>query len=212
MTLTLIGKKEGMTQVFDKNGNLVVCTVISASPNVVSQIKSVENDGYQAVQLGGYVVPEKKLKRLKKPQKGHFSKTKTKPCKYLKESRIENADEYKIGQEIDLAYFEEVEFVDVKGVSKGKGFQGVMKLHGYSGGPAAHGSGFHRTAGSTGMRSTPGRSLPGGKRASRMGCDKMTTQNLRVVGVDIKNQVILVKGAVPGSRGSVVYIQKAKKK
>ena len=123
---------------------------------------------------------------------------------------MENVEEYQVGQQIDVGLFANVKFVDIEGVSKGKGFQGVIKLHGFAGGPAAHGSGFHRHAGSTGMRSTPGRCFPNGKRASRMGGDRQTVQNLRVVAV--KGNLLLVEGAVPGARSGIVYISQAKKR
>ncbi len=209
MSLNLIGKKKGMTQVFDEEGRLVVCTVISAEPNMITSIKSKEKNGYTGVQLGAFKVSEKKLK---KPIRGFFAKSKVSPCSHLTESRVENIDEFQSGSEVSLSYFNDVKYVDIIGTSKGKGFQGVMKLHGFKGGPAAHGSGFHRSAGSTGMRSTPGRSFPGGKRASRMGGERKTVQNLKVIMVDEANNVLIVQGAIPGSRGSNVYISKAKKK
>lgn len=210
MPLTLIGQKKGMTQVFDKDGKVVVCTVILAEPNMVLQIKRKPEDGYDSIQLGGVPMTKSQAARAKKPIKGHFAKADVAPCKEILESRLDTTDEYKVGQKLDLSIFSEVKFVDIEGVSKGKGFQGVMKKYNMSGGPAAHGSGFHRHMGSTGMRSTPGRCFPGGKRASRMGGDKKTVQNLRVVAV--KGNVLLVEGAVPGAPGGTVYIRKAKKK
>ena len=212
MSLNLLGKKKGMTRVFDENGNLVVCTVIEAEPNVVVQLKNQETDGYQAIQLGGIKVPDSKKKNVTKPLIGHFAKAKVEPRRHLLESRVENLDEYEAGKEIGLDYFSETEFVDVIGTSKGKGFQGVMKRHGFAGGPAAHGSGFHRTAGSTGMRSTPGRCLPGRKMAGQMGSKRSISMNLKIVKIDAEKHVLLVKGAVPGSRNSLVYIRKSIKK
>lgn len=210
MSLTFIGQKKGMAQVFDQDGKLVVCTVILAEPNTVVQIKRKESDGYNAIKLGGLRMNKSEAARAKKPHKGQFTKTQTDPCRVLRESRIEEVDQYQIGQQIDAGVFADVKFVDVEGVSKGKGYQGVIKLHGFAGGPGAHGSGFHRHAGSTGMRSTPGRCFPNGKRASRMGGDRQTVQNLRVVAV--KGNILLVEGAVPGSRSGIVYIRKAKKR
>ncbi len=212
MSLRLIGKKIGMSQFFDKNGNVIACTVIQALPNIVTQIKRKEEDGYNAIQLGAVPVPEKRQKKMAKPQFGHFTKVKVTPCKYLAESNIEDVQHFQIGQEINVKYFSGSQFLDIAGESKGKGYQGVMKLHGFSGGRASHGSGFHRHGGSTGMRTTPGRCFPGGKRASQMGRDNITVQNLTLLDIDEKNNLILVKGAVPGCRGSVVYLSKSKKK
>ena len=210
MSLTLTGQKKGMTQVFDEQGKVVVCTVIQVDPNPVVQIKSAEKDGYGAIQLAGVPLTKSRARNQTKPIKGHFAKAGVESHRCLKESRVGDAEQYQIGQLLDLSLFNGVQFVDVQAVSKGKGFQGVMKLHGFSGGPAAHGSGFHRHAGSTGQRTTPGRCFPNGKRASRMGGDLKTVQNLKVVA--IKGNLILVKGAVPGSRNTVVRLSRAVKK
>lgn len=212
MTLKLMGKKMGMTRIFDQNGNSIVCTVIAAEPNVVVQVKDEGKDGYKAIQLGAIKVPESKKKNISKPLVGHFARAKVEPRRHLLESRIENADEYQLGQEIGVDYFSDAEFVDVCGTSKGKGFQGVIKRHGFAGGPAAHGSGFHRVGGSTGMRSTPGRNFLGTKKAGHMGAEKVTVENLKIVRIDPEKQVILVKGAVPGANNSLVYIRKSIKK
>lgn len=210
MSLTLIGQKKGMAQVFDQDGKLIVCTVILAEPNTILQIKRKETHGYNGVQVGGLPMTKSQAARASKPMKGHFAKTQTDPCLVIRESRLDEVDQYQVGQKLDASIFADVKFVDVEGVSKGKGFQGVIKLHKMSGGPGAHGSGFHRHAGSTGMRSTPGRCFPNGPRASRMGGDRQTVQNLRVVA--IKGNLLLVEGAVPGARSGVVYIRKAKKR
>lgn len=209
MTLTFIGQKKGMTQVFDQEGKLVVCTVILAEPNTVLQIKRKETHGYNGLQLGGIPMTESQKRRLNKPLKGHFGKVQAEPCSVIHESRIDDVDAYQIGQKIDANLFADAGFVDIEGVSKGKGFQGVIKLHNMAGGPGAHGSGFHRHMGSTGMRTTPGRCFPNGKRASRMGGDRQTVQNLRVVAV--QGNVLLVEGAVPGARSGIVYITISKK-
>ena len=208
MSLTLIGKKKTMLQVFDKNGCIVVATAICIEPNVVVQIKTKNKDGYNAVQLAA-----EKSKNMTKPLKGHFAKSSIDPKRYLKESRVEKVEEFQIGQQIDVGYFSEGNFVDVQGMSKGKGYQGVMKLHGFRGGPASHGASlFHRHAGSTGMRSTPGRCLPGGKRASRMGGDTTTVQSLQVLYIDTQNNLLIVKGAIPGSQESQIFVTLANKK
>jgi large subunit ribosomal protein L3 len=211
MPLTLIGQKKGMTQVFDKEGKLVVCTVILAKPNTVLQIKRKEQkDGYNGIKLAGVPMTTAQAARADKPTKGIFAKVQAESCRVIHESRLDEVDQYQVGQKLDASVLADAKFVDVEGVSKGKGFQGVMKKFNMAGGPGAHGSGFHRHMGSTGMRSTPGRCFPGGKRASRMGGDRKTVQNLRLVAV--KGDLILVEGAVPGAPNGIVYIRKAKKK
>jgi large subunit ribosomal protein L3 len=211
----LMGRKRGMTQLFDQAGKRIVCTVIEVEPNVVSQVKNSHRDGYEAVQVGFEQVRacnEKGRKRVTKPLQGHFEKAGI-PCqRFLQEFRVGDASRFSVGESFALSLFEGTTFVDVTAVSKGKGFQGVMKLHGFAGGPASHGSGFHRTAGSTGMRSTPGRCLPGGKRASRMGGKKKTVQNLRIFKLIPEKNLILVQGAVPGHRGALVTLSEAVKK
>ena len=209
MSLTLIGQKKGMAQVFDKDGKLVVCTVILTEPNTVLQIKRKDTHGYNGIQIAGVPLSKAGAERMSKPLKGHYAKLGAEACRVIRESRVENVDDYQVGQKLDATLFGDG-YVDVEGVSKGKGFQGVMKLFNMSGGPAAHGSGFHRHMGSTGMRSTPGRCFPGGKRASRMGGDQKTVQNLRVVAV--KGNVLLVAGAVPGANNGIVYISQSTKK
>lgn len=212
MSLKFMGKKEGMTRLFDEKGNVVVCTVIRAEPHVVVQVKGQDNDGYSAVQLGAFKVKESKMRNVSKPLKGHFGTAKTEPRNHLCESRLEKSEEYSLGQEISIDYFRDISYVDVIGISKGKGHQGVIKRHHFAGGPAAHGSGFHRHGGSTGMRSSPGRCLPGQKKSGRMGAERVTMANLKIFKVDSEKGVILVEGSIPGARGGLVYIQKAKKK
>ena len=216
MTFTMKGKKEGMTQTFDEAGNIVPCTVIHAEPNVITQIKTKENDGYEAIQLGYdeiTVKDERTLpKRVSKPLLGHFKKAQTKPCRVLFESKGDAASSYQVGQTFTLALFKEVSHIDVRAVSKGKGYQGVIKRFHFAGGPAAHGSGFHRHGGSMGMRTTPGRTFPGFKKAGRMGGVEVTVQNLRVVAIDEERNLIVVEGAIPGHRGSVVTLSPAIKK
>lgn len=216
MALKLKGKKRGMTQLFDEKGTLMPCTVIELEPNVIAQIKTKENDGYVALQLGSDKIttkdPRTLNRRLHKPQLGHYAKNSIAPRRSLHETRIEKADDYAIGQELGVELFNEIEHIDVTAISKGKGYQGVMKLHNFAGGPASHGSGFHRHAGSTGMRSTPGRCLKGGPRASHMGSEQVTVQNLKVVKIDKENNLIIVKGQVPGPRNGSVSIAPAVKK
>ncbi len=212
MTLKFLGKKEGMTQVYDDKGKLVVCTVIALEPNMVAQIKTKEKDGYNALQLAGFKVPPSKVKNISSPLRGHFKKAGMDPRKALLETRLDNLEGYAVGQEIDCSIFAQTAWVDVSAVSKGKGYQGVMKRYNYRGGPAAHGSGFHRHGGSTGMRTSPGRCLPGTKKAGRMGGERVTVQSLRVIRVDREKNYMLVEGAVPGARGAALEVQRAEKK
>ncbi|MEI8365068.1 MAG: 50S ribosomal protein L3 [Parachlamydiaceae bacterium] len=214
--ITLMGKKRGMTQFFDEKGNAVACTVIEAEPNVVTQVKTERNDGYNAIQLGFEKItvndPRTMANRCTKPLRGHYQKAGVDPRRYLGETRLASVEGYTNGQEISVSEFADVGFVDARAMSKGKGFQGVMKKFHFAGGPASHGSGFHRHAGSTGMRSTPGRCLPGGPRASHMGYERVTIQNIRVVAVYPEDNVILVEGQVPGPRNGLVHISPAIKK
>ncbi len=212
--LSLMGKKEGMMHVFDNDGNLIACSVISLSSNVVTQIKTRSVDGYSAVQMGAGLMeaPEQTIqKRCKKPQLGHLKKSGSRVFRTLKEVRVteEAASSVSLGDEFGLEILEGVSSVDVSGVSKGKGFQGVMKKYGFRGGPGSHGSGFHRHAGSIGMRSTPGRCFPGSKRPSHMGCENVTVKNLEVIKIDLEKKVLLVKGAIPGFKGSVVVVKRS---
>lgn len=213
--LRLMGKKRGMIQVFDDKGNVVVCTIIQAEPNIITQIKTEETDGYNALQLGFDKVivkdPRTIEKRVTKPLLGHFKKAGVDPVRHMIEARLDKVEGYTVGQQITINDFADVEFLDVTAMSKGKGYQGVIKRHHFSGGPASHGSGFHRHAGSTGMRSTPGRCLPGGKKAGHMGYERVTTQNLKVERIIADENVILVRGAVPGPQNGLVYLAPAVK-
>lgn len=216
MSQRLMGKKKGMLQAFSEDGKAIACTVIEFEPNVVVQQKTSENDGYEATQLayGKVVTKDKRTvqKRMNKPQLKQFEKAGVEPRKNLFEVRGESLKDLEIGAEVSIDTFNDVKFVDIQGVTKGKGFQGVIKKYNFSGGPAAHGSGFHRRAGSTGMRSTPGRCLPGSPRPSRMGGVRQTTQNLEIFKIIPEKNVMLVKGAVPGAIGSNVLVFKAVKK
>ncbi|MCH9634652.1 MAG: 50S ribosomal protein L3 [Chlamydiae bacterium] len=213
--LKLMGKKIGMTTVFDDQGGTIPCTVLYVEPNVVTQIKTLEVDGYEALKIGYEKVKGQNLKKVQskisKPLFDDYKKRGIESRKRLKESRV-STEGYEVGQELDLSVFESEKHIDVQAVSKGKGYQGVMKLHNFKGGPSAHGSGFHRHAGSTGMRSTPGRCFPGSPRASRMGGNVHTLQSLKIISIQKEKNLLLVKGAVPGSRGSMVYLSKAIKK
>lgn len=201
----ILGRKIGMTQVFAKNGKLIPVTVISIEPNVVTQIKTTENDGYEAIQLG---FETKREKLSNKPQMGHLKKANTSPKRFLREIRNVDVNAYTLGQEIKADIFAEGEMVDVTGTSKGKGFQGVIKRHNQSRGPMGHGSQYHRGVGSLGtmrpMRVLKGKKLPG-----HMGSQTVTVQNLEVITVDLENNVILVKGNVPGPKKSLVIIKSA---
>ena len=207
MKKAIIGKKIGMTQIFTEAGEVVPVTVVEAGPVVVTQVKTIENDGYNAVQVG---FVDAKEKSLNKPQKGHLAAANTLK-KHLKEFRVESVDAYTVGQEIKADVFAAGEMIDVTGISKGKGFQGPIKRHGQSRGPESHGSRYHRRSGSMGACSYPGRVFKNKKLAGHMGSVKVTVQNLEVVRVDADKNFILVKGAIPGAKGSVVTLKEAVK-
>ena len=202
----IIGKKVGMTQIFDENGVVIPVTVIEAGPCVVAQVKTLENDGYEAVQLG---FGEIKEKHLNKPVKGHFAKANVAAKKHLREFRLDSIEGIKVGDELKADVFAAGEKIDVQGTSKGKGFQGVIKRHGQHRGPMGHGSMYHRRPGSMGATSTPGRVFKGKKLPGHMGRVTVTIQNLDVVRVDMDKNVILVKGSVPGAKGSILKIKSA---
>lgn len=203
---TLVGKKIGMTQIFDAEGTVIPVTVIEAGPEVVTQIKTVETDGYDAVQVA---YGETKSHRVNKPMKGHFDKAGVEAKKHLVEFRIEEGEAYEIGQTITVADFEEGVKVDVTGVSKGKGTQGNIKRHGHHRGPMSHGSKHKRLAGALAGASYPGRVFKGNKGPGRMGRDTVTVQNVDLVKVIADRNIILVKGAVPGGKGSLVKVRMA---
>ena len=204
----IIGKKIGMTQIFDEKGNVVPVTVIEATPNVVAQVKTVETDGYNSIQLG---YGEVKDKHINKPEKGHFTKAGLAAKKHLREFRVEDVENYKVGDEVKADIFEAGEKIDVQGTTKGKGFQGVIKRHGQHRGPMGHGSMYHRRPGSMGSTSTPGRVFKGKKLPGHMGRVTVTIQNLDVVRVDMDKNFILVKGSVPGAKGAILKIKSAVK-
>ncbi|MBW4715958.1 50S ribosomal protein L3 [Saccharothrix obliqua] len=205
----LLGTKLGMTQVFDENNRVVPVTVVKAEPNVVTQIRTQENDGYSAVQLAfGAIDPRK----VKKPVAGHYAKAGVTPRRRLAELRTADASEYQVGQEVTAEVFEAGAVVDVVGTSKGKGTAGVMKRHGFGGLGASHGTQRkHRSPGSIGGCATPGRVFKGLRMAGRMGHVRVTTQNLKVHKVDAESGLLLIKGAVPGPKGGTVFVKTAAK-
>jgi len=202
----IIGKKVGMTQVYAENGRAYPVTVIEAGPCVVVQRKSKDKDGYSAVQLG--LVEARKAKSVTKPMKGHFDKAGLPPCRVLREFRVEDGAEVKVGDKVSVDLFAPGDTLTVSGVSRGKGFQGVIKRHNFRGGAATHGSMFHRAPGSIGASAFPSRVLPGMKAAGHMGTDKVTLRSVTVVRVDAGNNLLVVRGAVPGAGGSIVVIRK----
>ena len=206
----ILGTKLGMTQLWDENNKIVPVTVIQAGPCVVTQVRTPETDGYNAVQLGYGAV---KAKKVTKPEAGHFAKADVTPRKHLIELRTADASEFTLGQELSAEVFADGEFVDVTGTSKGKGTAGVMKRHGFHGLRATHGvHRKHRSPGSIGGCATPGRVFKGLRMAGRMGNDKVTVQNLKIHAVDAERGLLLVRGAIPGNNGSLVVVRSAAKK
>ena len=206
----LLGKKLGMTQAWDANNKMIPITVVEAGSNVITQIKNAETDGYTAIQVAyGAIDPRK----VNKPDAGHFGKAGVTPRRYLAEIRTLDADTYEVGQELGVEVFEVGQVIDVVGTSKGKGFAGHMKRHGFHGVGASHGSHRnHRKPGSIGAGTSPGRVFKGTRMAGRMGQDKVTTLNLTIHGIDAEKGLLLIKGAVPGSKGSLVFVRNAVKK
>ncbi len=208
MEKAIIGKKIGMTQIFDEAGKVIPVTVIEAGPCTVTQVKTVEQDGYDSVQLGFGDVKESKLT---KPELGKFTKSKLTPKKYLREFRLDSIEGINVGDELKADVFQAGDKVDVQGTSKGKGFQGVIKRWNQSRGPMGHGSMYHRRPGSMGSTSTPGRVYPGKNLPGHMGVETITIQNLEVIKVDLDKNVILVKGSVPGAKGAILKIKSSVK-
>jgi large subunit ribosomal protein L3 len=207
MEKAILGKKIGMTQVFNEEGKAIPVTVIEAKPNVVIQKKTVENDGYASIQVGYEDIADHKTN---KPLKGHFKKAQQKPKKYLREFRLDNIDSYEVGQQINVDIFKPGEIVDVTGNSKGKGFAGAIKRWNFNRGPMGHGSMYHRRPGSLGA-TAPARVFKGRKLPGRMGNQRVTVQNLQVVKVDTEKNLLLVKGAVPGAKNALLIIRNAVK-
>lgn len=207
MAKGILGRKVGMTQVFAENGDLIPVTVVEAAPNVVLQKKTAETDGYEAIQVG---FEDKRVKLSNKPQQGHVAKANTAPKRFIREFRNVNVEEYEVGQEVKVEIFAEGDVVDVTGVTKGKGFQGVIKRHGQSRGPMAHGSRYHRRPGSMGPVA-PNRVFKQKKLPGQMGGNVVTIQNLEIVRVDAERNLLLIKGNVPGSKKALVTVKTAVK-
>lgn len=206
---SILGKKVGMTQIFTENGELIPVTVVEAGPMFVTQVKTVETDGYNAIQCG-YV--DQKEKKITKPLKGHFDKVSVGYKRYVKEFRLNEGESFNAGQEIKVDLFSEGDKVDVIGTSKGKGTQGAIKRWNYSRGPEAHGSKSHRVAGARSAGTYPGRVIKGRKGSGKMGNEKSTVQNLEVVKVFVEKNLILIKGAIPGSKGGLVTVRESVKR
>ena len=202
----IIGRKVGMTQVYAADGRAIPVTVIQAGPCVVVQRKTKQKDGYEAVQLG--LVEERKVKKVTKAMAGHYKKADVPPCRVLRELHVEGKDEVKVGDKISVDQFAPGDTLIVVGTSKGKGFQGVVKRHHFRGGAATHGSMFHRAPGSIGASAFPSRVIPGMRAAGHMGSDRVTQKNLEVVRVDPDNNILVVKGSVPGGGGGYLVIRK----
>lgn len=204
MSLGILGNKVGMTQIFTEDGNANPVTIIKVGPCIVTQIKTTATDGYNSIQLGYQQVPRQKLT---KPELGHLDKTNIVPLKYLKEYPIDNVEDFTLGQIIDVQNFKEGQFVDITGKSIGKGFAGTIKRHNYTRGPMTHGSKNHRAPGSIGQGTWPGRVFPGKKMAGQLGAKKTTVAKLKVLKVDSKENLLILKGAVPGKPGNLLSIK-----
>ena len=204
MKKAIMAKKIGMTQIFSEDGRLIPVTVLEAGPCVIIQKKTVDNDGYDSIQVGFL---DKKVKHVTKPLKGHFDKSSVEPKRFIKEFRLEDTSAFEVGAEIKADVFAEGDRVDVVGTSKGKGYQGPIKRHNYSRGPMSHGSKYHRGVGSLSSGTTPGKVKKGKRMAGHMGAERVTVQNLTIVRADAEKNLILIKGSVPGPKGCVLVIK-----
>ena len=207
MSLGLLGNKIGMTQIFDQLGNIVPVTVIKVGPCVITQIKTILQDGYDAIQIGYGIVP---VNALTQPQLGHLQKSTIQPLKYLKEFHVTNPETFKIGQVINLECFEPGQFVNITGKTSGKGFSGLQKRHNFNRGPMTHGSKNHRAPGSIGMGTTPGRVLPGKRMAGQLGNKNSTVKKLKIIQVNVNENILVIKGSVPGKIGNLLSIKPSK--
>ena len=203
MAVGLLGNKIGMTQIFDESGNIIPVTILKVGPCVITQVKTMEKDGYNAIQVGYGNVPSKTLTQ---PELGHLQKSNIQPLKYLKEFRISDQNEFEIGQILNVDTFSEGQLVNVRGKSIGKGFSGLQKRHNFSRGPMTHGSKNHREPGSIGMGTTPGRVLPGKKMAGQLGNKIATIQKLKVIQINPEENILVIKGSVPGKPGNLLSI------
>jgi large subunit ribosomal protein L3 len=207
VSLGLLGNKIGMTQIFDQLGNIVPVTVIKVGPCVITQIKTILQDGYDAIQIGYGIVP---VTALTQPQLGHLQKSTIQPLKYLKEFHVTNPETFKIGQVINLECFEPGQFVNITGKTSGKGFSGLQKRHNFHRGPMTHGSKNHRAPGSIGMGTTPGRVLPGKRMAGQLGNKNSTVKKLKIIQVNVNENILVIKGSVPGKIGNLLSIKPSK--
>jgi large subunit ribosomal protein L3 len=204
VSLGLLGNKIGMTQIFDELGNIVPVTVVKVGPCVITQVKTILQDGYNAIQIGYGTVSKKSLTQ---PELGHLQKSNIQPLKYLKEFRVNNPENFEVGQVINVESFETGQFVDITGKSSGKGFSGLQKRHNFSRGPMTHGSKNHRAPGSIGMGTTPGRVLPGKRMAGQLGNKTSNIKKLKIIQVNVNENILVVKGSVPGKPGNLLSIK-----
>ena len=203
MAIGLLGNKIGMTQIFDKSGNIIPVTILKVGPCIVTQIKTELKHGYNAIQIGYSNIPSKLLTQ---PELGHLQKSNIQPLKYLKEFKTDNLDQFEIGQVLDVKSFSQSQFVNVKGKSIGKGFSGLQKRHNFTRGPMTHGSKNHRAPGSIGMGTTPGRVLPGKKMAGQLGNKITTVKKLQLIQINLEENILVIKGSVPGKPGNLLTI------
>jgi len=207
VSLGLLGNKIGMTQIFDESGNIVPVTVVKVGPCVITQVKTVLKDGYNAIQIGYGSVPNKSLTQ---PELGHLQKSNIQPLKYLKEFRVSNPENFQVGQVINVESFTTGQFIDITGKSSGKGFSGLQKRHHFHRGPMTHGSKNHRAPGSIGMGTTPGRVLPGKRMAGQLGNKTANIKKLKIIQVNVNENILVVKGSVPGKPGNLLNIKLSK--
>jgi len=207
MTIGLLGNKIGMTQIFDESGNIIPVTILKVGPCIITQIKTEVKHGYNAVQIGYSNVPSRLLTQ---PKLGHLQKSNIQPLKYLKEFKTDNLDKFEIGQKLNVNLFSQSQFVDIRGKGIGKGFSGLQKRHNFTRGPMTHGSKNHRAPGSIGMGTTPGRVLPGKKMAGQLGNKITTVKKLQLIQINLKENILVIKGAVPGKPGNLLTIVPSK--